>query len=336
MTSNVARPDHDELVTALRRIGLIGQNAVQVAPLTGGVSSLIVRVDDGGRVFCAKSALPQLKVEADWRVPVRRNRAEVAWMRQAARIAPGAVPAILGADADANVFAMEWLDPAQHPVWKDVLLRGDGDAAFAAAAGSVLGRLHQATADQDEIAAAFANEADFDALRLDPYLRATAARHRDLSGRLLAILKSTAETRRVLIHGDVSPKNILIGPKGPIFLDAECATYGDPAFDLAFCLNHLALKWMHMPARGSVLIDSFTALSEAYLEHVTWEPRAALETRAASLLAALALARVDGKSPVEYLSEQTRDRVRRAGRRLVGAPAATLGEFLATWRELSA
>lgn len=297
---------------------------------------MIVRVEDGARVFCAKSALPKLKVAADWRVPVRRNRAEVAWLREAGRIAPGAVPAILGADADANVFAMEWLDPAQHPVWKDALLKGEGDAAFAAAVGCIVGRLHQATADRDEIAAAFANDADFDALRLDPYLRAAAARHPDLSGRLLAILQRTAETRRVLIHGDVSPKNILMGPQGPILLDAECATYGDPAFDLAFCLNHLALKWMHMPDHRSVLSDSFTALAEAYLELATWEPRAALEARAASLLAALALARVDGKSPVEYLSEPTRDRVRAASRRLVETPAATLGRFLATWKEFSA
>ena len=149
-------------------------------------------------------------------------------------------------------------------------------------------------------------------------------------------MQRTADTRRVLIHGDVSPKNILSGPKGPVLLDAECATYGDPAFDLAFCLNHLALKSMHVPDHGRVLGDSFRALAEAYLEQVTWEPPAELEARATSLLAALALARVDGKSPVEYLSEQTRERVRAAARRLVETPAATLGEFLAIWTEFSA
>ena len=103
------------------------------------------------------------------------------------------------------------------------------------------------------------------------------------------------------MHGDVSPKNILVGPRGPVFLDAECAWYGDPAFDLAFCLNHLLLKCSVVPQAKAGFLRCFDALSDAYLDGDRFE---GVEARAASLLPALLLARVDGKSPVEYLTER--------------------------------
>jgi aminoglycoside phosphotransferase (APT) family kinase protein len=119
---------------------------------------------------------------------------------------------------------------------------------------------------------------------------------------LRALARRTAATRRVLVHGDVSPKNILVGALGPVLLDAECAWYGDPAFDLAFVLNHLCLKAIHRPADASAYGDSFMTLANAYLARVDWEPRPELEARVTTLLPGLMLARVDGKSPVEYLT----------------------------------
>ena len=138
------------------------------------------------------------------------------------------------------------------------------------------------------------------------------------------------------MHGDVSPKNIVIGPQGPALLDAECAWWGDPAFDLAFCLNHLLLKCLWVPDSTAALLAGFDALAQAYLQGVDWEPRAALEARAAALLPALLLARVDGKSPVEYLSSDAqRDTVRRVARGLLQQPASTLEAVRAAWqREL--
>jgi aminoglycoside phosphotransferase (APT) family kinase protein len=118
-----------------------------------------------------------------------------------------------------------------------------------------------------------------------------------------------------LVHGDVSPKNILVAPQGPIFLDAECAWYGDPAFDLAFCLNHLVLKsfWVPHPA----LQKCFESLKDHYLAGVTWE--SSIEERIAALLPGLLLARVDGKSPVEYLDETGKEQVRQLARRMLVA-----------------
>ena len=115
-----------------------------------------------------------------------------------------------------------------------------------------------------------------------------------------------------LVHGDVSPKNILVRDAGPVFLDAECAWWGDPAFDLAFCLNHMFLKSVWVPHAREGFLRCYDALSSAYLAGVAWEARAELEERAATLLPGLLLGRVDGKSPVEYLDEAGRSLVRRA------------------------
>ncbi len=136
-----------------------------------------------------------------------------------------------------------------------------------------------------------------------------------------------------LVHGDVSPKNILAGPYGqPVLLDAECAWWGDPAFDLAFCLNHLLLKCLWVPQALSALINSFDALARAYLRRVDWEPAEALERRTAALLPGLLLARVDGKSPVEYLTTEPQWRiVRRCASELLRQPVARLVEVAAAW-----
>ena len=134
------------------------------------------------------------------------------------------------------------------------------------------------------------------------------------------------------MHGDVSPKNLLIGPGGPVFLDAECAWYGDPAFDLAFCLNHLLLKCLWVPAASDAFLACFQALADAHLAGVDWEDPQAFEARAARLLPGLFLARVDGKSPVEYLTDEgDMEKVRRVAARLLNRPTARLAEVASAW-----
>jgi aminoglycoside phosphotransferase (APT) family kinase protein len=264
---------------------------------------------------------------------VSRNRHEVAWFRTVAGIDPSAVPTILGDDASAGAFAMSWLPPERYPVWKALLRDGAVDLASARAVGDVLGRIHAATADRPDLAAAFATDELFHAIRLEPYLEATARSHPGLAVPLERLVATTAATKRVLVHGDFSPKNLLIGPRGPVILDAECAWFGDPAFDLAFVLNHLLLKGMWRPEARLRYLDAFASLIEGYRAHVAWEPWDDVERRAAALLPALLLARIDGKSPVEYLTdERDREAVRAFARpRIVAAPAG-LAEIAENWR----
>jgi aminoglycoside phosphotransferase (APT) family kinase protein len=316
----------------LRAHGLVaGDESPPAVALVGGVSSDIWRVDARRGPLVVKRALARLRVAQVWEAPVERNRYERKWLESANAIVPGAAPRVLAGD-DAGCFAMEYL-PAL-PVWKSELHAGRADAAFAADVGRKLCAIHNATARRGDVAAAFATDASFHAIRLEPYLLATARVHPTLEKRLNALAETTARNRLALVHGDVSPKNILVGPRGPVFLDAECAWYGDPAFDLAFCLNHLLLKGAWVPQFKPAYLACFAALAREYLAGVDWEQASALEQRAAALLPGLLLARVDGKSPVEYLtSDSQKEAVRAFAVKFLQAPAARLADIGNAWQK---
>ena len=322
-----------EIADSLRRFGLLAPDERATGQaLKGGVSSDIWRVDLPRGAVCVKRALPKLKVAQDWCAPVSRNVYEVEWIHTAGRLVSDAVPKVLGHDPEHGSFAMQFFDPAEHRLWKEELRQGRVDLDVARSVGERLALIHAGTARDPSIAARFPTDAIFDAIRLDPYLKATAQVHPELAPALHELVRVTATTKRALVHGDVSPKNILIGAKGPIFLDAECAWYGDPAFDLAFCLNHLLLKCLWAPSAWEQLLTAFDLLVAHYSGKVDWEPRAALLGRAARLLSGLLLARVDGKSPVEYLTlESDKDRVRRVARRFLLQPPAVPGEVRDAW-----
>ena len=325
--------DEEAIAAALSRMGrLAAGERPRCQPLTGGVSSDIWLIDVPGRRLCLKRALPRLKVEQLWEAPVRRNLYEWNWFRVAGRICPDAVPPMVGQDAFAGLFVMAYLDPTLFPVWKDQLRDGTADLAIAEAVASRLVLIHNATAGDDQIARLFGSDEDFNAIRLEPYLLATAQVHPDLAAPLKWLAQETAGMKLALVHGDVSPKNILIGRRGPVFLDAECAWYGDPAFDLAFCLNHLLLKCLLNRRAITRFLACYDRFAEVYLQAARWESREETEARAAQLLPALMLGRVDGKSPVEYITEERdKERVRKVARFLLTDRAERLATVRDAW-----
>lgn len=328
-----------EITAALHRLNLLPPDATARGErLTGGVSSDIWRIDTPSGPICIKRALAKLRVAADWRAPIERNVYEARWMRHANAAVPGSAPAILGQDAESGALAMAYLPPDDHPLWKAQLRDGHADPVFATAVASTLVRIHATTAADPGVPAQFPTDAIFQDIRLEPYLVATGRAHPDLTDRFQALVATTQANKHALVHGDVSPKNILDGPSGPVFLDAECAWWGDPAFDLAFCLNHLLLKCLWTPSATAGFLACFDAMVAAYRAGITWEAPDALEARAAALLPGLFLARVDGKSPVEYITSDTdRDRVRRVARLLLITPPVRLDDVRQAWtRELAA
>ncbi len=119
-------PAERALIDSMRRMALVSADQqVRLSPLAGGVSSDIFRADLPSGAVCIKRALPKLRVAADWEAPIDRNRFEVEWMRVAASVVPNAVPAILGEDRPAGCFAMAYLAPDDHPVWKAAASRRD-------------------------------------------------------------------------------------------------------------------------------------------------------------------------------------------------------------------
>lgn len=320
-----------ELLRVFVALGLARENEVPVIEtLTGGVSSGISRVQVSSGNYCLKQALPQLKVAKEWLVPVERVYAEIAWLKTVGEIVPGNVPKVLGQDDASKSFVMEYL-PGNYRNWKAELLQGRAEPDVAQAVGDILGKIHAATAKSASLAERFATDDNFYAIRLEPYLVEAGRNNPDLSARLEQLVERTRNTRSVLVHGDVSPKNIMLGPDGPVLLDAECAWYGDPAFDLAFCLNHFLLKASLLPQALPLFMQSFRVMTTAYMARANFEPVDDLEHRTATLLPALTLARIDGKSPVEYLDESTRTRVRTASRFMLDNPSSRLEDISQFW-----
>lgn len=323
----------DQLIKKCRRLllelDIVGpDDPLTVCPLTGGVASdiALVRIDD--RTFCVKFALAKLKVQHDWFAPVHRNAAEYAWLQVAARVAPESAVGLFGRSDICHGFVMEFVEGDDIYLWKDALLNEEPLHDEAAKVGELLGRIHAESASPGFDANAFDSLADFHALRIDPYLLFTADRHPAIKDTVNQVVEWLRTSNQVLVHGDVSPKNILFRARGPVLLDAECATMGDASFDPSFCMNHLILKAIHRPDSALRFLDQVNQMWMAYAAHVNWEPIAELERRICQLLPCLMLARIDGKSPVEYLTDSDRMRVRRIARFYIDHPVIQIQNLI--------
>ncbi|WP_235587994.1 phosphotransferase family protein [Sphingopyxis sp. H115] len=305
-----------DIVDGLRGAGLAGEGDIVLEPLTGGVSCDVWKVETPLGPIVVKRPLPQLRVAAEWLAPVERGTSEVRWLRRARGVDPHIAPEVL-AELPGHAFAMRFLPGC--PVWKDELMAGRVDLAFAAQVGQGIAAVHAATAHNDRDRAAFPNDEMFRALRVDPFLLYVAQHDSELAPALTALADDLASRKIALVHGDVSPKNILVSADSPVFLDAECAVFGDPAFDLAFCTTHLLLKAVW--SGDARLNAAAAALVDAYRSGIGWEDADDLLLRAGKLTAGLLLARVEGKSPAPYLTDREHRRiVRDQARALIAAP----------------
>ncbi len=298
-----------EILKALQTAGLVSSDPA-VTALTGGVSCDIWKVEDGGRVFAVKRALPKLRVAAEWLADPGRNFHEQEYIRYVAGFLPDAVPRIVFSDPNADFFAMEFLG-GEFSDWKKSLLAGHADSLVAERAGSTLARIHRESWLDPDLARRFATDKNFYDLRIAAYLLAAADKNPVVADSIRAEAARLGATKLALVHGDYSPKNLMVAPGRLVVLDCEVAWFGDPAFDMAFLLNHLLLKGLHhAPAGGP-----FYKLVEAFLlSYRTTNPlhSSEVESRTSLLLPMLTLARVDGKSPAEYLVDEDKKNFVRA------------------------
>lgn len=278
-----------------------------IEPLGGGVSNLVFRAQRPGDCLVLKQPLAKLDVEDDWPADPDRVHNEATAARtyqriiQASGIEDIRVPAIRFEDRSDHVIGMECA-PEEASMWKRMLLQRQVEPDIGANLGRMLGRVHSRTAftgwGRDE----FSSQQPFIQLRIDPYHRTTAERHPEVAGPIHREVERILKVHRCLVHGDYSPKNILVerradGHRRLWILDFEVAHWGDPAFDAAFMMNHLFIKSIYrFPNRESYL-ETASAFWRAYQEEIQWE----LESSVVTELCILMLARVDGKSPVEYI-----------------------------------
>jgi|ERR1700730_4420901 len=278
---------------------------VSFQKLLGGVSNKTVRLMwPAGRAWVLKQALPKLRVSADWFSSPERIRVEAKALRWLNRLAPlGATPEFLWEDPANHLMAMEAV-PEGHHNWKAVLLSGQIMPEHFEQFGVLLGTIHRRSSEAAaEVRRVFQVRTHFETLRLEPYYIYTAEKTPGAARYLQALVRETRRHRLSLVHGDFSPKNTLIYRGRLILLDHEVVHFGDPAFDLGFALTHFLSK-AHYLHNKRILLANFAKLFwQVYAREIsllTWA--SALEPRVVRHTLGCLLARVAGKSPLEYLA----------------------------------
>lgn len=301
----------------------------RITALPGGVSSRTMLVEfPDGTGWVVKQALPRLRVATEWLSDPRRIEREGLALRWMPRVlGEGVTPGCVFEDAAHHVLAMTAV-PQPRVNWKTRLLAGEVEEALVLAFATILGRLHS-RGRGEEVAAAFEDRAHFDSLRLQPYYRFTAERHPSAREFFGALIEETLATRCCLVHGDYSPKNTLVRGDGLVLLDFEVMHFGDPAFDVGFALAHLFAKARHVPDRRDRFVAAVVVFWQRYLAESGQETTGGeFEARVVRHALACLLARVDGRSPLEYLTEEERSDVRALILGLVAKPPISMTEFI--------
>lgn len=312
--------DATNIETYLRTRGRLRPGErINTRKLPGGVSNDVYYVTSSqGDNFVLKQARGQLNVVEPWFCSVERIWREIEVLRVCHRLTTSSemgsllrieTPELLFEDRENHLYAMT-AAPPDHVVWKNELLSGRVRADVAESCGMLLGRLHAGTWHDSDLSHKLGDRQFFDVLRLDPYYRHVAHVHADLKPALESLIESVWQECHCLVHGDFSPKNLLIYGNSLMLIDFEVGHYGDPAFDLGFFLSHLMLKaFYHAPSAASCfnLIDSFWNSYLSVMSEVASAHEIDLLVRRSILnFAGCALARLDGKSKVDYLTQKNR------------------------------
>ena len=304
--------NNEHLLAYLRETQRITEDETpNCVTLEGGVSNRTVLVQRQQKPdWILKQALEKLRVQVDWYSAPERIHREAAGLRYLSKIIPQNVPSFVFEDMDFHILAMSAI-PQPHENWKTLLLHGEPIAQHAVQFGELLARIHNALQHHPEIADNFAERKFFEELRLEPYYAYTASQVTLAANFLNQLIDDTRQRIQALVHGDYSPKNVLIYDNRLYILDYEVIHFGDPAFDIGFSMTHFLSKAHYRKAHRKTFIEMASAYWDTYQKHVSETLLSqSLEAYAVRHTLACLLARVAGRSPLEYLDTNQRERQR--------------------------
>jgi len=323
------------LIDYLRQKQRIGaQETPRITVLAGGVSNRAVLVErEMGDAWVLKQALTKLRVPVDWFSDPERVHREALGLRWLATLTPPSViPGLIFEDHTHHLLAMQAV-PQPHTNWKTVLLSGEVDLSHVEQFATLLATIHrQAAQRQAELAPLFADRTFFESLRLEPYYHYAATQVPLAAPFLHQLIAATRNRCYTLVDGDYSPKNTLIYQNRLVLLDYEVIHWGDPAFDLGFSLTHFLSKAHHLVALRDQFARAAVRYWQGYGEMIqeqsatgrSKEWQDGLERYAIHHTLACLLARVAGRSPLEYLTPQARERQRQVVVALMQTPPPTI------------
>ena len=327
--------DQTNAVAYLRDRGQLSLDTeFEVTPLSGGISNTVLLVQSTQDSLILKQPLEQLLVEDEWRIHPRRIFCERDGMQLAGQLLPpGHVPVVRFSDDENYVITMSRADP-QSVSWKQQLMDGHVEVSTAHRAGTLLAMLHNRAATRKPEIRRLGDRGIFIEARVDPYFRTAAHRHPDLKSIIDDEIERLLATRVTLVHGDYSPKNLLVGPDQRLMMiDFEVAHYGDPAFDVAFCIALMILGAIRFSNQAVQQLAAVDAFWNSYSDDFELLPQSQIEATTIRQLGCMLLARIDGKSKVEYINdESTRELVRRIARDVLQEEWNTIEDILAAVR----
>jgi 5-methylthioribose kinase len=298
--------DESSVVPYLTERGLITGDAT-VEVLTGGVSCVVLAVATAEDDLVVKQALPELKTKAKWVADQRRAIVEADAMRVYHSITSDSVPELIDIDPDNFTLTMSRL-PHSCTNWKQDMLEGRIYPEMGEKLGRVLARWHNAAAQSAEIKDKFMEDSLFEQLRVSPFYRSVKDKNPNLQDVISNLIGEITTIKTTLVHGDFSPKNILAtSDHSPIVLDFEVAHTGNPVFDLAFVSAHLLCKTIRTQSAAEKVAVTKTALN--FLSSYSENTRISIAETLPQHVALIALARVEGVSPVNYLDEPAQQKL---------------------------
>jgi len=334
MTLDIEQPHR--LIQYLRANGHIAHNETpRITALPGGVSNRTVLVErESGETWVIKQALEKLRVPGDWFSDPARIHREAEGLRWLAKLAPaGAVPDFIFEDHETHLLCMAAV-PQPHANWKTMLLEGQLRREHITQFAELLATIHRRAQEKEAIvASAFADKSFFESLRLEPYYAYTATQVPDAADFLHALIADTRACAVTLVHGDYSPKNILVHNGRLILLDHEVIHFGDPAFDIGFSMTHLLSKAHHIASMRDDFAGATRRYWQTYRQGNYAMATPAMEARAVRHTLGCLLARVAGRSPLEYLNSEARNRQRNAVVGLMPQPPKTIPVLIDAFTE---
>ncbi len=321
--SNLERPGEFRLTPEafgdyLFQRGLVQDSSqLLIRELGGGVSNVVLLVEGPQGRWVAKQSLGKLRVQDDWRSSRERVFREAAAIESLAPVLGSAVPQIVHVDRENFMYVMTAAPPGSV-MWKQALLDGHVSSVIAQTAGTLLAKMINASRTAPGFKHQFADRTVFDELRIDPYYRTVAARHEDVAELLSQLIQDSWNLQASLVHGDYSPKNMLVRENDVFLIDFEVVHWGDPSFDAAFLLNHLMLKSFYRPQDSGLYFQAARAFWKTLKLGFGGFGDAWFEAMTVRHLGGLMLARIDGKSPAEYIrDEELKARIRDAAKLLL-------------------
>ena len=323
--------DHPtELSDYLKRQGLVSNGEVlQISKLEGGVSNRTILVElSSGRSLVAKQALRKLRVKSDWYSSPERIHREACALRWLMKIIPGNVPEFLHESLEHHIFIMTAVE-TPHTNWKSDLMNGQVVSGHAMEFARLLAKIHNSVTLYPELKDEFIDVSFFESLRLEPYYRFTIENVPKAKKMLELLILETRNRKQALVHGDYSPKNVLIVNGRLYILDYEVMHDGDPAFDVGFALTHFISKANHLPGFRDAFLDQAMLFWEKYhgYIHQNFITKGLEEFSILHTLGCL-LARVSGRSPLEYLNISQREKQKRIALELMGQPPKNISELI--------